>query len=272
MREDNLDETRRLILSGEGDVNCVTWTYSKGIQCYVKSHNVFNFLVDSGLIIDERTLVTFIQHGLECFPRESDFACEILQRLIDLGAPLEGSSSKKEIKELRQYKANRVTPLVECLFNDRLRFMEVLLKNGANPSRPDIGTTTHFTALHYWVMSWKRWMYDYNSHLREDALDLLLRYKTDTTCIDIHGDAPVHLAAKYRWCGPFEALIRRGACLFSLNMHGLTPLQLSVSPLDGELKFPRGSLDEFNELHARLLRELYAVDPESGEIARIQGA
>lgn len=268
--DNHLDKIQELIKTGEGDVNCVTGFYRKGLQCYVKSHDAFSILAESGLIIDERTLTTFIQHGLHNELDESSFACEILDRLIDYGAPIDGSTDKREIEELYQYQANRSAPLVNCIFDDRPKFFEVLLKRGANPSIKDIGGTTGLTPLHWVVIRWGRgdWRNEFTFNNPIIFADLLILFRADLRSPDYYGDSPIHMAARYHWHVPFEYLIRKGECLFIANGSGLTPFQVSTAGAGGQFGFPKGVFDVFKRNYDLLLKELYCVNSETGELAR----
>jgi len=126
VEEDNLTEIRRLLDSKEGDPNCVKWAYREGLQCFVKSHEAFNLVVEAGLTITERSLTEFLKFTMAT---ETDFNCEILKRLIDLGAPINGHIVHEADAHLKYW------PIIVGLHLGRVRYLETVLEYVANPNK-----------------------------------------------------------------------------------------------------------------------------------------
>ena len=268
---DDIAEIKRLLITGKGDINCVTWAYGKGLPCFVQSHDALDVILENGLIVDERTLINFIQHKITRSYPETDFECEVLEKLIKWGAPIDGSSEAAQIKEFYEYQANRLAPIVKCFFESNLRFMEILLRNGANPSIEDLGSTTRFTPLHWNVMHWHHWHPVHKEDDDTDSMrtcDLLIEYGADPYRFDIDGNTPIHLAAKYCLIRPFEYLAQHGVSLLQLNGEGRSILYLAGNR-HREANALHGSTSaDFKKSYNKTFSCFYTTDLDTGEIVR----
>ena len=260
--EDNIAEIKRLLDSKEGDPNCVKWAYRQGLQCFVRSHDAFSLVTEAGLVIDERTLIDFLKF-IEI--NDTDFKCEILQRLIDLGAPINGYIEKKAHAHLHYW------PILVALSWGRVRYVETLLNNGANPGKlflPDQLTPLHFAVIADYEHFVGRYDEDaYAAYIEQ--IEMLLDFEADIHARDCSGKTPILSAGEYVSAGAIGLLVERGACLLDVDNKGMGILSLAEkSALRGNSRFTPKKLESVVTTFKHCLITYYEVDTDTGEYIR----
>jgi hypothetical protein len=259
VKKDDLAEMRQILSTGTGDANCVTWRYQLGAQCSVKSHEAFTLLVESGLLVDEKTLVDFMTNV-----DESDFSCEILQRMIDLGAPVNGHIDVPADAHLKRW------PIFEILQYGAVQYLEILLKNGADPNKPL--EPINQTPLHFLAKLWGEDCCRATSSAHSLALyrqegEILLRYGANVHARDRSGMTPILCAAERLRAPAIEFLADHGASLLDLDSRGLGIM--TIANLAREKKYQgEATYPEVAATYERCMARHCFVDSESGEILR----
>lgn len=256
--ENDIDGIKQLLIKG-GDVNCVTWTYGRGLQCFVKSHDAFSIIIEAGLVVDEKTLIDFLT-GVG----ESDFSCEILQRLIDLGAPINGASKNLADSYHKQW------PINETIIWRRLRYAEILLQNGADPNRLFI--PEHLTPLHFSAMHWATEILDKRLRIFtpiKPACDLLLKYGAEIDAVAKDGKTPLLKAASEMVSDAVEYFVSHGANLLQVDNAGKGALSLASEKLKSRGTWHTAkNLVAFDSVYKKCLEKYYVIDMDTGEISR----
>lgn len=268
VKNDDVREVRDVLSRGLGFPNDVTWLHRHGAIHFVKSHEMLTALIEAGMTIDDTVLVEFLQKSFG----DSDFSVEILQRLIDCGAPVNGSITKKRAELHRKW-----WPILCPLAMAAPRHLEVLLSNGANANiiyYPELLRPLHLLTI-YWVNtdSPGNAPKDWQNVVYRTMCDLLLEYGADMEARSASGETPLLTAASHLCAPAIEHLARHGACLLTVDAkgHGASTLaEMRIDPKRPNLCFTIGKLNNAKRILRHCLSYYYLTNKDTGEIARRQ--
>ncbi len=187
--------------------------------------------------------------------------------MIDLGAPINGFIDKKAHAHLHYW------PILVAQLWGRVRYLEILLKNGANPGKlfwPDQLTPLHFAVMADYEHFVGRYDEDaYAAYIEQ--IELLLDYGADIHARDRSGKTPILSAGENVRAEAIELLVERGACLLDVDNKGMGILSLAEKSVFGGHKNSRFAHKKLESVVATFNQSLvayYEVDNETGEYIR----
>jgi hypothetical protein len=274
---DDIAAVRSAIKSGSGSVDDVTWLYNYGAINFVKSHQVLTVLLESGITIDEQVL----NHYLDSGNAETDFSVEVLERIIDAGAPINGQ--RDSIRGLH----HKRWPIQYAIQSGNPKYIELLLRKGADSGIPFL--PENITPLHWSMVYWDLAL-DNNKiflGISEDGIyqnelinetyrkivDLLIQHGADIESRMMSGHTPLLYAADNLSSEALFHMAKRGADLLAVDGYGNGVLSIADKRFRGalNLRFTEDKFMATNEAYRNALSNYYEIDAESGEIRRIAG-